>query len=156
MCGTSLFFQILHYTTRLVYGLTFTLICILHLTFINLHTCELQLHKEDAKGRRPKRLPYLPRWDMHDEGDVACVMFDLVSCRKTYTCAWDDITCAWGGHAAAQGLLRWEGKQGLSHVSLCRAAMKDKQGIRDRSHERQVRIPPNNRASYVYLCVRRY
>ena len=91
MCSTSLLFQILHHTMRLVYGLTLTLICILHLTFINLHTCELQLHKEDTKGRRPKRLPYLPGWDMQDEGGVACVMFHLVSCRKTYTCAWDDI-----------------------------------------------------------------
>ena len=39
MCSTSLLFQIVHHTTRLVYGLTLALICILHLTFINLHTC---------------------------------------------------------------------------------------------------------------------
>ena len=134
MCGTSLLFQILHYTTRLVYGLTLTLICILHLTFINLHTCELQLHKEDAKGRRPKRVPYLPRWDIHDEGDVACVMFDLVSCRKTYTC--DDINInicvceVWWQNRVEMGIrLKMMIPVQMGDRALHCSADRDKQGV---------------------------
>ena len=139
MCSTSLLFQIVHHTTRLVYGLTLALICILHLTFINLHyylSCELQLQKEDAHGRRPKRLPYLSGWDMYDEGDVACVMFDLVSCRKTYTCAWDDINVnicvckVWQNRVEMGIRLKMMIPVHMGAQALDCSAERDKQGLR--------------------------